>query len=193
MTLEGPDGVLNSHAEKIREGWIGEALDSQTREEVIDLLEPIWQRYFGIDHVEGYYITFENPKTDVVRDYSFTPGSYGHTMISSIAAQFADAALGIDQVAQIQILDDILNEFPVPKFGSPPGAFESLATLATQSPFVAAFGYAAWTDRPVIAVLAGTTAVVIWITKPSMNVLRRSMAERLAAKLGTTTSETDER
>lgn len=97
-----------------------------------------------------------------------------------------------DDQQTLQELYLLIERYPVPIFGSPPEGIETLAALAQKAPFVAFVGVATWTDRPVLAAISGGTAIVIWMAKPAAHVIRRSMAERLADKLGTKTKNKDE-
>lgn len=74
--------------------------------------------------------------------------------------------------------------YPVPLFGSPPSEITPLRELAKHGPVAVVLGTAVATDRPVIALVSGATGALIWFAKPVARIARRSVARRLADRLG---------
>lgn len=83
-------------------------------------------------------------------------------------------------------LGEALLRTPVPVLGSPPETWRLIAEILKDrqtSPYVIAAGFAAWTDRPLIFLLTGSTGLVIWFARPFGETIRdhfvKSLQERL--------------
>jgi hypothetical protein len=121
-------------------------------------------------------------------------GSTGQAqLLRGLLAEFIEWGTGIQRTAQRDIIEGILEEFPVPTFGSPPSDLSTITQLLQGSPFIAAVGYGVWSESPGFVVLSAGTAMVVWFARPAANVLRRSVAERLARKLRTSYRPEDEK
>lgn len=123
---------------------------------------------------------------------SESSNSTANQALRALLASFISGATGIVRMEQRRIVEELMERFPVPIFGSPPNAWTALTQLAGTGSCAAFAGYAAWSDQPVLAVIGGGTSLVMWFAKPSAKVVRRSMAERLALKLGTDFRSEDE-
>lgn len=88
---------------------------------------------------------------------------------------------------------DFVIDFPIPLFGSPPYALDRLGHLLRTTAGTAASGYLAETGHPVLAVVSAAGTFVYWFAQPAVRVLRHSLAERVAAAVGTTLRPEDER
>ncbi len=79
-------------------------------------------------------------------------------------------------------------QLQVPVLGSPPEAWKSVAEIVGKgapSPYVIAAGFAAWGDRPVMAILFGSTGVIGYFAEPTANNLRAYFAGRVKKRLET--------
>lgn len=80
----------------------------------------------------------------------------------------------------------VLLQIPVPVLGSPPEEWKKIADLvsgAAPSPYLFAAGYAAWGDRPALAIIAGGTGLVVWFAKPFGTTVRDHYVKTLKAHL----------
>jgi len=114
-------------------------------------------------------------------------------LLRTLLAEFIEWGTGIQRVAQRDIIEGILEQFPVPTFGSPPSDISTVTQLIQGSPFVAAVGYGVWSQSPGLVILSAGTGLVVWFARPTANVLRRSVAERVARKVGTAYRSEDEK
>lgn len=106
-------------------------------------------------------------------------------LLRTLLAEFIEWGTGIQRVAQREIIEGILEQFPVPIFGSPPSDLSTITQLVQGSPFVGAVGYGIWSQSPGLVILSAGTGLVLWFARPAANVLRQSVAERVARKVGT--------
>lgn len=94
---------------------------------------------------------------------------------------------GEEQGAVAQVLVGL----PLPVFGSPPETWTTAANLLRTGPVVAVSGYAVANDEPLIAAISGASVYLLWLLRPAANVIRRSLAERVARALGTSVDPDD--
>lgn len=83
-------------------------------------------------------------------------------------------------------LAETLLRTPVPVLGSPPEEWKGIAELIgnlAPSPFLAAAGWSAWGDRPVLAVIAGSTGLVVWFGKPLGDTVIDHLVKTLKSRL----------
>lgn len=107
-------------------------------------------------------------------------GGLGVTAVD--AAQWL-SLLGYEQPSNLAAN---LLETPVPLLGSPPQEWLKIGELVganAPSPFVIAAGLAAWNERPILAILAGGTGVVVWFAKPFARTVRDHYVETLEERL----------
>lgn len=93
------------------------------------------------------------------------------------------AALGYEASGE---LAESLLMTPVPVLGSPPEEWLKIGELVgakAPSPFVIAAGLAVWNERPVVAILAGGTGLVVWFTKPFARTVRDHYVEVVRERL----------
>lgn len=83
-------------------------------------------------------------------------------------------------------LGEALLRTPVPILGSPPETWRLIAEILKDrhtSPYAIAAGFAAWTDRPLIFLLTGSTGLVIWFGKPFGETIRDHFVNSLQERL----------
>jgi hypothetical protein len=86
----------------------------------------------------------------------------------------------------------LLFSFPLPAFGSPPSGWQSLAAKVGGTSYaVLMLGTEGTTQQPVLVLLEGTAATIIWFVWPAIRVARRALAERVAKALKTELTDTD--
>lgn len=90
-------------------------------------------------------------------------------------------------------LESVILNFPIYTFGSPPHTVSTLSQVVASVPTAAIVGTSAATGQLGLGVLSGAVATLIWFGKPAARVVRRSLAERVAERMGTTMRDEDER
>lgn len=97
-------------------------------------------------------------------------------------------------MAQLAVVEDLIHDFPVPQFGSPPSAWTTIGNMLGQSgSFFAGIGVADWTSNPLLIVAGGGVYFLIWLVKPAIRVFRRWIGERAARAMGVEYRIEDER
>ncbi|HEY5856985.1 MAG TPA: hypothetical protein VIW24_23820, partial [Aldersonia sp.] len=90
-----------------------------------------------------------------------------------------------DQLRQrVSDITNAIEQFPVPVYGSPPEAVTTFSDAFNKAPLLGVVGTAYFTEGPVLALLAGSIGVVLWLAQPSAEVVRQSMANWTRGKLG---------
>lgn len=88
-------------------------------------------------------------------------------------------------MAQRANVEEMIEHFPIPTFGSPPSGWEQLSQIAGSGSLAVFAGYAASVGQPMLACIGGGSACVIWFLKPTARLLRRTFTERVARLTGT--------
>lgn len=105
--------------------------------------------------------------------------------LRALLASFVEQSTGIRQMAQRSLLEEQLEQFPVPTFGSPPSGWGKVVQIVTSGSCAIYSVDAAWSDQPVMACVGGGVAFAIWFLKPSIKVAQRSWTEKVGRWLGT--------
>ena len=70
-------------------------------------------------------------------------------------------------------------------FGLPPVSWQGLTSVLQQVAGLAMVGYSVDHDRPVLAIVSAAVMSIVWITKPTLRVARRGIAEKFAKRINT--------
>lgn len=105
--------------------------------------------------------------------------------LRSLLASFVERTTGVNRMAQRALIEQQIEGFPVPTFGSPPGGWSKVAQLVTSGSCAVYAVDAAWSNQPILACVGGGVAFAIWFLKPSIKVAQRSWTEKVGRWLGT--------
>lgn len=181
VPLGDADFVLMSHAEKALGDFPMEFGNGQ---QLFDDLAAFARNEVGLLQVtEGLLFNQGELVFSNVHNTSGVPTAI--QALHGLLAGFVGDGTGIRRMAQRSIVEDVIERFPVPVFGSPPSDFSSIGQMIGTAPCTVLTGIGAWNQSPVLVSVGLGTTLVICFLKPSAQVLRRSMGERFARKLGT--------
>lgn len=190
VTGEAPNGidfVIMSHAEQA----VGDfPIEVDDPEILFNQIAEFARTQIGIERMaEGYLID-----RGVVA-YVVGPGSTGvpptQALYGLLAGFVADGA-GIRRMAQRRVVEDILADFPVPVFGSPPNAWQRVGQVLGSGSGVAFTGYTALDGQLMLAIIGGGVTLAFWFLTPHARVTRRWSAQKWADRLGVQLRPEDE-
>lgn len=128
-----------------------------------------WQGQPAAGHVDGHQVG----------------GLDAPQALRSLLASFVERSTGVSRLAQRALLEEQIEQFPIPTFGSPPNGWGNLVQIVTSGSCAVYSVDAAWSDQPVMACVGGGVAFAIWFLKPSIRVAQRSWTEKVGRWLRT--------
>jgi hypothetical protein len=168
ITGEVPPGdadfVLMSHAEQALGDFPVEFGQPQ---QLFFQLRDFAQTELGMVNVVGGLLFDRGVSRFGYGDAQFAWAEAGFESLRALLAAFVEQSSGIRRMAQRAIVEDLIERFPVPIFGSPPNNWATVGQIAGQSSCAIFTGYATWTDRPILVLIGGGTSLLIWFAKPS--------------------------
>jgi len=105
--------------------------------------------------------------------------------LRSLLASFIERSSGIARMAQRALVEEQVEQFPIPIFGSPPSAWKPVARIVGGGTCALYVANAEWSVNPILVGVGGGVAFTIWFFKPSIKVVLRSWTEKVGRVLRT--------
>lgn len=185
MAITAPptvDFVITSYAEQVEGDFPIEIGDAQG---LFDQLLEYAQREMGLTNVSSGILFRDGEPVAGYVDNRPLQNETGPQALRSLVSSFAIQSSGIVRMAQRALIEDQIEQFPIPTFGSPPSEWIKVGRLTGSGVCALFSAHAAWTEQPVLAGISGVGLFVIWFVTPAMKVLQRSFTERVGRWAGT--------
>lgn len=175
------DGMLMCHAEQAEGDFpIGiadsDGLLAQLRDYARDAM--------GVSRVGSAVLFRDGVPLSGYIDNRGIEGLTASQALRSLLAGFIIESTGIERMAQRANVEELIEQFPIPTFGSPPSGWEQLGQIAGSGSLAVFAGYAASIEQPMLACIGGGSAFVIWFLKPTARLVRRTFTERVGRWMG---------
>lgn len=191
MAITAPpaiDFVITSYAEQVEGDFPAELSNP---EGLFDQLREYVQREMGVTNISSGILFRDGDPVAGYLDNRPLQSETGPQALRSLVSSFAIQSSGIVRTAQRALIEDQIEQFPLPVFGSPPSGWETVAQSVGSGSAAIFAGYSVTIGQPVIAIIGGVAAFLIWFFKPLAKAARRNFTERAVGWFGGTTEPDD--